>query len=556
MLPKTHIIKMDQICRRFLWGTPEDTAHHFYPAAWANLCNPLCAGGLGTRNLEDVNRALVTKATWTLCSEVHKPWVKLIKAKYLRGRKLLDVQGTEKAVSWVWGSIKQCLPFLRKGTCFQVATNSRIRIKEDPWLASSPEFRVPATVDIPPYLYFVRHLMTEDGTAWNVPKVTTLFPPSICHQILQTPILEQGRDRLVWLPSTSGLFSTKSAYKLLTQIRGCNPTDFDKNKWRMVWKAEVHGRHKLFLWKVLHKALPTLDKLARVTPLVNDRCYLCHNDHEDVDHLFMECPVSKLLWWNSPWQIKLERFSHIGLTQWILQILGNNHNLPIPDDEQVFLKHFLCTVLELTWASRNKCWKDGIPPDPHTLSQQVNSTARRYWLTVHHCRKESLASRTHHQPVPWHPPPRGEFKLNFDAAFFNGITHTGVVLQNDGGVVLGAWTDCFRSENPFCAETEAAVQALKIAHSFHLERVTIEGDALNVILALSGVPEAEDWKAKKALIDGRRLVESHLFWSLNFTPRSGNFVAHNLARWASRSLFCGQVDLTTLPPSVLEDEIT
>lgn len=75
MFPKTHIIKMDRLCRCFLWGTPEDTVRHFYPTAWRSLCTPLCAGGLGIRNLEDVNRALVTKLTWHLNSDSHKPWV-------------------------------------------------------------------------------------------------------------------------------------------------------------------------------------------------------------------------------------------------------------------------------------------------------------------------------------------------------------------------------------------------------------------------------------------------------------------------------------------------
>lgn len=37
------------------------------------------------------------------------------------------------------------------------------------------------------------------------------------------------------------------------------------------------------------------------------------------------------------------------------------------------------------------------------------------------------------------------------------------MLQNDTGVILDAWVNLFNSKNPFCAETEAATQALKIA---------------------------------------------------------------------------------------------
>lgn len=165
----------------------------------------------------------------------------------------------------------------------------------------------------------------------------------------------------------------------------------------------------------------------------------------------------------------------------------------------------------------------------HVLSQQINTMSMRYWQAF----LKNRTGHTGHAPpkgaIPWTPPPKGEYKLNFDAAYAHGTTYTGVVLRNEVGVVLGAWTKCFQSENSFCAKTVAAVQALKIAHTLQLERVTIEGDALNVIMALSGVSDAEDWKAKKDLIEGKKLVENHMIWFLNFTPRSGNFHAHNLA---------------------------
>lgn len=59
-------------------------------------------------------------------------------------------------------------------------------------------------------------------------------------------------------------------------------------------------------------------------------------------------------------------------------------------------------------------------------------------------------------------PPDGEVKFNFDATFKNGITTTGYVLRNASSVIVGTWVNCFQSENPYCVETEAATQALKL----------------------------------------------------------------------------------------------
>lgn len=55
--------------------------------------------------MEDINRALITKLVWSVCEDGPKPWVQLIKTRYLRGGKVLDVQGTERAVSWIFGEV-------------------------------------------------------------------------------------------------------------------------------------------------------------------------------------------------------------------------------------------------------------------------------------------------------------------------------------------------------------------------------------------------------------------------------------------------------------------
>lgn len=67
----------------------------------------------------------------------------------------------------------------------------------------------------------------------------------------------------------------------------------------------------------------------------------------------------------------------------------------------------------------------------------------------------------------------GEYKINCDAAFKDRITVTGCVLRNHLGLILGAWTCRFVSDNAFCAESKAVVQALQQASKLQLEKVTI-----------------------------------------------------------------------------------
>lgn len=140
----------------------------------------------------------------------------------------------------------------------------------------------------------------------------------------------------------------------------------------------------------------------------------------------------------------------------------------------------------------------------------------------------------------WTPPPVGVLNFNFDAAFKDGCTTTGCVLRNHLGIIVGAWVNCFVSDKPFCAETEAAIQTFKLADGLDLIKVCFEGDASNVILSLKGLNVEE----------GRPLLASKLFWNIDFVPRDCNSTAHFLAKWAVSLDFCGPVPSHLLDPSL------
>lgn len=104
----------------------------------------------------------------------------------------------------------------------------------------------------------------------------------------------------------------------------------------------------------------------------------------------------------------------------------------------------------------------------------------------------------------------------------------------------------FSSKNPFCVEAKAAIQAFKMVIELNLDKITVEGDAQAVILAMHGVSEFGDWRAKHLIEEGKKYLVWNSFWFLQFTPRSCNAFVHNLAKWAFHSNFSGEVDPLTL----------
>lgn len=203
------------------------------------------------------------------------------------------------------GGIWLSLPLLRAGCCYQVGAQSKLRIFSDSWLHKLNEFRPSEPTNLPLGTRHMQNLMDKSGRNWDVQKVTSIFPPHISSIILHTLILESEQDRLVWVPSTTWAFTVKSSYSLLIQDRLSEHSTLDKATWGRVWKTNLYGRYNILLWRLLSNAFPTLDRIAKFLPNTCDTCYLCGEERESLKHLTITCPIIKILWGNSPWQIRI-----------------------------------------------------------------------------------------------------------------------------------------------------------------------------------------------------------------------------------------------------------
>lgn len=252
----------------------------------------------------------------------------------------------------------------------------------------------------------------------------------------------------------------------------------------------------------------------------------------------------------SPWQLKLDSLVTLNIPTWVMFLLGKDNSLPLDDLEKERMAQFAVILMERIWMERNQIWKGHPPAHWEDLSNSIDKSFHKYWQSSN----DRLQRRRVQHPRPmhfrWQPPVRGTLKFNFDATYTNGIAVTGVVLRNHDGLILGAWVNRFVSVNSYCAETEAAIQALEIANHQGFDLVEFEGDALEVIMALLGLPQFEDWRAMANILTGRRLISHHTHWTVKHIYREANTCAHNLAKWATSTSLIGSLDVTTLPPAV------
>ena len=65
---------------------------------------------------------------------------------------------------------------------------------------------------------------------------------------------------------------------------------------KKIWKANMHGKIKQFLWKACSNALPTLKNLKKRRVVNDDTCFQCSSKAESSLHALWECEVYRQVW--------------------------------------------------------------------------------------------------------------------------------------------------------------------------------------------------------------------------------------------------------------------
>ena len=122
-----------------------------------------------------------------------------------------------------------------------------------------------------------------------------------------------------------------------------NPdTDWERT-WRLARLKGLDSDQTTFLWRLLHRLLPTLDRVNRLNPNTSPICRLC-DDHlvEDLQHAFISCPFNR--------EISVSLMNIISLSQ------------PIPNMSRVLTLNFEMEdqmEFPLVWLTSNflrKIW--------------------------------------------------------------------------------------------------------------------------------------------------------------------------------------------------------
>ena len=290
-LPLGLIKDIKAMIRKFWWENQDNTRKMQW-VKWRMLCSSKSLGGMGFRDLQQFNDALLGKQVWRLVHEEDTLLCRVFKPKYFPSGCILDDDINPRS-SFAWKSIMQARDVICKGARWRVGDGSSIDIWKHRWLDSSGGGKI-LSPRMDSSLAVVKDLFITGTKMWN---------SDLLDQMLKSMSvsLHTDRDALIWPWTLDGVYSVKSAYRilanesLLSQAGSSNP-EASKPLWNGIWRLKVPNKVKHFLWRASNESLPTKFNLYARHILPDNNCGLCEEFPEDVIHCLWLCDHVKSIW--------------------------------------------------------------------------------------------------------------------------------------------------------------------------------------------------------------------------------------------------------------------
>ena len=298
-MPVSICYRLEKIQRKFLWsgGSLVKKTHL---VNWKTICTKKKKEGLGLRRFSILNKALMCKWCWCFANERDSLWRKVISSKFGEDYGVGVLVISMGVLGLVCGrKSEKKWPQLIQNTSLSLGNGRRISFWKDVWCGEEA-----LSLMFPNLFRFTAQKNARvadlwdwdsgDGgwnpiflrpfNDWEMEKVDSLLQVLYRKQI--RPLME---DKILFKGSRNDAFSVKSMYRVLD----CSPQV--AFPYRSIWNPVIPPRMSFFAWEASWGKVLTLDQLKRRGRALANRCFLCEEDEEDINHLLLHCKKARML---------------------------------------------------------------------------------------------------------------------------------------------------------------------------------------------------------------------------------------------------------------------
>lgn len=532
LLPVSLCKRITSVLTRFWWDDPDGKKKICW-VSWDKLTKPKELGGLGLRDIQLFNQALLAKLAWRIITAPQSLLARVLTGKYCHRKSFLETEASQ-SISHGWRSILHGRDLLVQNLGKSIGNGLSTKLWKDSWITLDDNTKPIGPIRERDLDLTVADLLTTE-IKWNKQRVEELLP-AFSSQILCLQRSTKGAaDSYLWKATNSGNYSTKSGYFAAAAPPIHAPmVNIDDFCWiKDVWALKVSPKMKTFLWSILKNALPLGENLLHRGGISGGDCVRCQV-RETAVHCFFTCPFAAQVWNCIP----INRAVHIAADMTLPEIVVGFRKAVCLPPSGISL-HILPWILWVIWTSRNTLLFEGRSLSPEETATKGLKLAQEWSQSQGKLKSvNTLPSlpRNHLKMASCEPVSSNTITCKTDAAWSKDTMTAGFGWVFEGGTLSTPITGSSSQNSiisPLVAEAIAMRSALCMASNLEIPSIRIFTDNSTLARAISS---NHQYKEIIGIVHDIRSISS-VFASVSIShfSRSENSIADGLAKAALRA---------------------
>ncbi|XP_056859988.1 uncharacterized protein LOC130508476 [Raphanus sativus] len=516
LIPKTICKQIVSLMADFWWKTNKESKGMHWKS-WDHLCKSKDCGGLGFKDLEAYNLALLGKQLWRMVTNPDSLMAKIYKSRYFKTSDPLNATLGSRP-SYAWRSIFAAQELIKRGARVIIGNGQRTKVWQDRWIGKTPATMVQSMAwngysreMVVTEQLKVSDLLDSSCRTWNEELLQSLFTAEVQAQIRKiTPAGRRSEDSYAWDFTKTGHYTVKSGYWVLVNIIEAEKEQKEALQpsldglYQQAWRVNASPKIRHFLWRCISNSIPVAANMVRRHIAKDMSCSRCECREEDINHVLFQCTYARLIWAHSTIHPPPHGIWSDSIYTNLHWVLNQKQEFPKEEVEDESVPYLLWRI----WKNRNEF-----------VFQEVRNKEVKKPTEEGHDRK-------------WRAPPPMKIKCNIDGSWKKETCEGGVgwVARDQQGNLL--WAGAKKLSNAGSVletEAEALRWAIQTLTGFGYTSVVFETDSLTLKKLIYG--EEEMWLSIKPIMQEISfLLTENSGYGVEFYPRSGNKVADRIAR--------------------------